>query len=194
MCEVGRIKHHLKHNLYRPESTILFVGYQAEGTLGKRILSGEKLVKIFGEEIAVNAEIQYLDAFSGHADKNGLLNWIEKIEKKPKNIFIVHGEIIAQQAFKQTIWEKFKIPAIIPGLEESYTLDGELVEAKKETYGSNRLDVLEALSGLKHEVEVLTNTVKAELKNNVEIDELADLQIKIAELKKSLNKVSISKK
>jgi metallo-beta-lactamase family protein len=120
MCEVGRIKHHLKHNLYRPESTVLFVGFQAEGTLGKKIMSGEKLVKIFGEEIAVKAEIRSLDAFSGHADKNGLLAWIDKIQQKPSNIFIVHGEYAGQQVFRSEILNKFGINSIIPSLEETY--------------------------------------------------------------------------
>ena len=96
MCEVGRIKHHLKHNLWNPKNTILFVGYQAPGTLGRKIVDGAKTVKIFGEEIGVNAEIRKLDAFSGHADQNGLLDFIDKIEKKPKRIFLVHGEYEGQ--------------------------------------------------------------------------------------------------
>ncbi len=184
MCEVGRIKHHLKHNLYRPESTILFVGYQAEGTLGKRILSGEKLVKIFGEEIAVNAQISYLDAFSGHADRDGLLSWIDKMEKKPKNIFIVHGEEIAQNAFKQYILEKFGIDAIIPSLEESYTLDGKLLSKQAPTYTSARLDIMEVLSTIKQDVDDLSNTVKGEIKNNLSMEDLNKIQQKLAELKK----------
>ena len=101
MCEVGRIKHHLKHNLYRSECTILFVGYQAEGTLGRKIMNGEPLVKIFGEEIAVKAEIKSLDAFSGHADRDGLLNWVGAMNKKPEQIFIVHGEKEAQKVLKE---------------------------------------------------------------------------------------------
>ena len=92
MCEAGRIRHHLKHNLWRKESTILFAGYQAVGTLGRSIYEGTKKVKLFGEEIEVNAEICYLAGISGHADKNGLLKWIRSFEKKPQMVFVNHGE------------------------------------------------------------------------------------------------------
>ena len=193
MCEVGRIKHHLKHNLYRPECTVLFVGFQAEGTLGKKILSGEKLVKIFGEEIAVNAQIKYLDAFSGHADKNGLLTWIDKMEKKPKNIFLVHGEYSAQQAFKNAVYEKFKIPCIIPSYEESYDVNGEIIQTIVPTYKSTRFDVLELLSFLKQDVDDMTNSVKAELKNNIEADELAAIRTKLNDVKEALEAVRARK-
>ncbi|MCX8074767.1 MAG: MBL fold metallo-hydrolase [Clostridia bacterium] len=194
MCEVGRIKHHLKHNLYRPESTILFVGFQAEGTLGKRIQGGEKLVKIFGEEIAVNAEVISLDAFSGHADKDGLLNWIDKMESKPKNIFIVHGEYESQLAFKATIKEKFNIEAVVPGFEESYTFDGKLVTLLQNSYISNRLDILEILSGLKQDMDELTNAVKTEIKQNSELDDLTSIQAKLSELKNAINMVKKTRK
>jgi len=189
MCEVGRIKHHLKHNLYRPESTVLFVGFQAEGTLGKKIMSGEKLVKIFGEEIAVNAEVRYLDAFSGHADKKGLLNWIDKIKEKPKNIFIVHGEYLGQQVFRSEILNQFGINAIIPNIEETYTLEGKLIETKA-TYNSVRFDILEELSFLKQNIDDVTNIVKTEIKHNIVEEDLqgireklADIQLAIANIK-----------
>ena len=194
MCEVGRIKHHLKHNLYRPECTILFVGFQAEGTLGKKILSGEKLVKIFGEEIAVNAEVQYLDAFSGHADKNGLLTWIEKMDKKPKNIFLVHGEYPAQQAFKNAVQEKFGIPCVIPSYEESFDINGTLLEDKMPKYKSTRFDVLELLSFLKQDVDDMTNKVKLDLKNNLENNELDEIKNKLDAVKEALAAVKEMKK
>ncbi|HBA48239.1 MAG TPA: MBL fold hydrolase, partial [Lachnospiraceae bacterium] len=92
MCEAGRIRHHLKHNLWRPECTILFVGYQAVGTLGRLIVDGIDEVKLFGESIQVRAEIKKLVGMSGHADKNGLIDWITGFEEKPKKVFIVHGE------------------------------------------------------------------------------------------------------
>jgi metallo-beta-lactamase family protein len=92
MCEAGRIRHHLKHNLWRPECTILFVGYQAIGTLGRSIIEGAKEVKLFGEPIQVKARIMQLAGLSGHADKNGLIEWISAFEEKPKKVFIVHGE------------------------------------------------------------------------------------------------------
>ncbi len=92
MCEAGRIRHHLKHNLWRPECTVLFVGYQAVGTLGRAIVEGAKEVRLFGETIELRAEIEKLVGMSGHADKAGLLHWLEGFEKKPERVFVVHGE------------------------------------------------------------------------------------------------------
>lgn len=92
MCEAGRVRHHLKHNLWRPECTVLFVGYQAVGTLGRVILEGADEVKLFGEPIEVRAEIKKLVGLSGHADKDGLIQWISAFKEKPKKVFVVHGE------------------------------------------------------------------------------------------------------
>lgn len=92
MCEAGRIKHHLKHNLWRPESTVLFVGYQATGTLGRAILEGAKEAKLFGETIKVLAEIAKLPGVSSHADQTGLLSWIGSFAEKPKKVFVTHGD------------------------------------------------------------------------------------------------------
>lgn len=92
MCEAGRIRHHLKHNLWRPECTVLFVGYQSVGTLGRAILEGAHEVKLFGESIEVRAEIKSMRGLSGHADKEGLLEWVNAFKEKPKKVFVVHGE------------------------------------------------------------------------------------------------------
>lgn len=92
MCEAGRIRHHLKHNLWRPESTILFVGYQSVGTLGRILLEGASEVKLFGESIEVRAQIKRMAGLSGHADKDGLIEWISAFKEKPKKVFVVHGE------------------------------------------------------------------------------------------------------
>lgn len=91
MCEAGRIKHHLKHNLWRPESTVLFVGYQALGTLGRAIVEGATEVKLFGERIQVRAEIRTITGMSGHADQQGLLRWVNNIQPKPSQIYVNHG-------------------------------------------------------------------------------------------------------
>lgn len=187
MCEVGRIKHHLKHNLYRPECTVLFVGYQATGTLGEKIQTGADVVKIFGEEIAVKAEIQYLDAFSGHADRDGLLEFIDKMQDKPKNIFINHGEFISQQVLKNYITEKFNIPVTIPNYEDTYTIDGDFVGSKQVTYKSTRFDILEMLSFLKQDVDDVSNLVKSEIKTSVDSDTLSDIYKKLDEVKKALD-------
>ena len=103
MCEAGRIRHHLKHNLWRPECTILFVGYQAIGTLGRALVEGAEEVRLFGEPIQVRAEIRKLAGLSGHADKNGLLEWLSGFEEKPKKVFVVHGEDSVCTAFAECL-------------------------------------------------------------------------------------------
>lgn len=103
MCEAGRIRHHLKHNLWREECTILFVGYQAMGTLGRSIVEGAKEVKLFGESIQVRAHIRKLVGMSGHADKDGLLEWIDAFEEKPKKVFVVHGEDSVCMSFAECL-------------------------------------------------------------------------------------------
>ncbi len=92
MCDAGRIKHHLKHNLWRPDATVVFVGYQAVGTLGRSILDRSKSVRIFGEDITVRANIEYIEGFSGHADRAGLLEWIGHFPKTVEHVFVNHGE------------------------------------------------------------------------------------------------------
>lgn len=114
MCEAGRIRHHLKHNLWRPECTILFVGYQAIGTLGRNIIEGEKEVRLFGETITVNAHIGELAGVSGHADKKGLLNWVNHFEKKPERVFVVHGEDLVCEDFTKCLKEEYGYNAFAP--------------------------------------------------------------------------------
>ena len=114
MCEGGRICHHLKHNLWNPANTILFVGYQADGTLGRIIYDGAERVKILGEEISVKAEIALLNGVSGHADQDGLLQWLEGMARKPARIFVNHGDDENCRALSAKIRERFDIPAEAP--------------------------------------------------------------------------------
>lgn len=114
MCDAGRIKHHLKHNLWRKESTILFVGYQAVGTLGRALIDGAKNVKLFGEEIDVKAEICRLPGISGHADNNGLIRWISSFEEKPKKVFVVHGEETVCEVFTNRLRDELGLDAYAP--------------------------------------------------------------------------------
>ena len=114
MCEAGRVKHHLKHNLWRPESAVLFVGYQAYNTLGRSLLEGAEYVKIFGETIEVKAEIVKLEGVSGHADQNGLLHWARAFQPSPKMVFVVHGEDEVCDSFASMLTEQYGIPACAP--------------------------------------------------------------------------------
>jgi metallo-beta-lactamase family protein len=123
MCDAGRILHHLKHNLWRPESHILFVGYQAEGALGRRLLEGAKVVKIMGEEIGVRAQIHSIGGFSAHADQRGLIDWLKGFKQLPRGIFITHGENSAQKELAMLIREKFGIEPSIPAWGEEFELN-----------------------------------------------------------------------
>lgn len=133
MCEAGRIKHHLKHNLWRPESTILFVGYQARGTLGRRLLDGVEEVTLFHEPIRVEAEICQIPGISGHADREGLLAWAGALKKPPKRCFVVHGDDAVVEPFAELLSEKlgFKTSAPYSGAEYDLLEDRFL----KETVG-----------------------------------------------------------
>ena len=114
MCEAGRIRHHLKHNLWRPESTILFVGYQSVGTLGRAVLEGAKEVKLFGEPIEVRANICKIAGLSGHADKDGLIEWITAFKEKPRKVFVVHGEDQVCTSFVECLMVEHGIKAYAP--------------------------------------------------------------------------------
>ncbi|EOS71887.1 hypothetical protein C818_00033 [Lachnospiraceae bacterium MD308] len=114
MCEAGRIRHHLKHNLWRRESTICFVGYQAVGTLGRKLIEGADEVKLFGENVEVNATIKSLKGISGHADMNGLLDWLSGFKEEPQHVFVVHGEDGVTDEFAQTVTDRLGYPAMAP--------------------------------------------------------------------------------
>ncbi len=122
MCEAGRIRHHLKHNLWRKECTILFVGYQSEGTLGRTILEGAETVKLFGEEIQINARIEQLDGISSHADREMLLAWLDGFDKKPRTVFVNHGNDTVCDEFAHTVKERLAIDAVAPFIGAKYDL------------------------------------------------------------------------
>ncbi len=191
MCEVGRIKHHLKHNIWNPKSTILFVGYQAPGTLGRTIVDGAKTVKIFGEEFSVRARIEYIEGYSGHADQEWLLNFVYSFIKKPKHIFLVHGEPKGQMVLKDKIVETANIPVTIPGFGEKYTLDENLkVESNYNQPGKERylrLEVLDRMETLQEEIEDMKNIIKEDILSKERNDEdVQKINEKIKELERKI--------
>ena len=194
MCEVGRIKHHLKHNLWNPNSTILFVGYQAPGTLGRRLVDGEKRVTIFGEEIAVNARIEYIEGYSGHADQEWLMNFVYSFIKKPTHIFLVHGEPEGQIVLKQKLEEEAKIPVTIPSLGETYDLSKEIkvIDTEKVELQQRflRLEVIERMKTLKEELEDMETIVKEDyLNDDADDSEIIRLKDKLKELENQIVKI-----
>ena len=191
MCEVGRIKHHLKHNLWNPNNTVLFVGYQAPGTLGRNIVDGAKKVKIFGEEIAVNARIEYIEGYSGHADQEWLLNFIYSFINKPKHIFLVHGEPEGQRELKEKLMQTTGIPVTIPDFGDVYELDEQLKLLEKmevpDKYKYIRLAILERVETLKEEIVDMGEIIRESmLSEDVKDDDLAKLNEKVKMLEKQI--------
>ena len=191
MCEVGRIKHHLKHNIWNPKNTILFVGYQAPGTLGRKIVDGAKIVKIFGEEVAVNARVEYIEGYSGHADQAGLLHFVDSFVKKPNHIFLVHGEEESQKALRDKINENFDLPVSIPDYCESFDLTntvqatGNIRKRNLDEY--RKLEVIDRLETLKEELVDMESIVKEDiLANTVNDDEISKLNERIKALEKQI--------
>ena len=203
MCEAGRIKHHLKHNLWKKESSIVFVGYQAEGTLGRRILDGEKNVKIFGEEIHITAEIHNVEGFSGHADKIALLDWLKGFKEKPKKVFIVHGEQESKLAFAEEIRQKLNIDCIIPEYNKVYEVRKEyeveetvateniaaLAKMAKEDQIAELLEEVEKLKSIFD--KTLENTKGYLKKDSVNIDEYKEINNNIIDLEDEILNLSM---
>ncbi len=149
MCDAGRIRHHLKHNLWRPECTVLFVGYQSVGTLGRSIVDGADEVKIFGETIAVAAHIEKLSGISGHADNAGLIKWVSAFVPKPQHVFVVHGEDEVAELFAGRLRDELGLDAAAPYNGESWDLltlqklaEGNHVRLKKPDRDAAALDAL----------------------------------------------------
>ena len=191
MCEVGRIKHHLKHNLWNPNSTILFVGYQAPGTLGNSIVNGARKVKIFGEEIAINARVEYLEGYSGHADQNGLMNFIYSFIKKPKQIFLVHGEEEAQETLKQKIEQEASLKVKVADFGETYELGNEearlLTKIDKELPINNRKEVLKRLDKIKAEIFDMETSVREDMNNkDLRDEDIFRIHEKIKDLERQI--------
>lgn len=173
MCDAGRIRHHLKYNLWRPESTVLFIGYQAEGTLGRQILDGQKSVRIFGDEITVKADIRNIECYSSHADQAGLLKWVKNFTS-PREIFLVHGEPGATETLAGLIRVEAGRKVTIPAWHEVVELiptaaDLEAEDTIRRAYMSLSAKIRHLLSGgvhPSHQEELLRRL--ADLENFVE--------------------------
>ena len=190
MCEVGRIKHHLKHNIWNPKSTILFVGYQAPGTLGYQIVNGAKTVKIFGEEMAVNARIEYIEGYSGHADQEGLMDFIYSFIKKPKNIFLVHGEEESQEVLRDKIEKETNIPVIVPDFGETYDIEDTIEMTNKierKVSRTIKVEILERLEKLKSEMKDMDEYVRKDVDDeNLRDEDIFRINEKIKDLEKQI--------
>ena len=190
MCDVGRIKHHLKHNIWNPKSTILFVGYQAPGTLGHSIVNGAKKVTIFGEEMAVNARIEYIEGYSGHADQEWLMNFVYSFISKPKHIFLVHGEDDSQTVLKNKILEGTGIGVSIPEYGETYEISDELKivnKLKPRKARTLKQEVLSRLDKLDDEIKDMETIVRQDMDDtNLRDEDIFRINEKIKDLEKQI--------
>jgi len=190
MCEAGRIRHHLKHNLWNKDSSVIFVGYQAEGTLGRLLLEGAKDVVIFGEEIHVNAEIYNLEGFSAHADVNGLLTWLSGFRAEPKNIFLVHGEEQSKVSFAETVKKALGYDCIVVAGQCEYELHKDTVLTKeaaiREVVDDGLADeVKERISKVHAELEKILYAAHLAINESASAERLAELSNIVLELEKN---------
>lgn len=192
MCEAGRIRHHLKHNLWDSKSSIIFVGYQAEGTLGKLLVEGGKDVVLFGEEIHVNAEIYNLEGFSGHADQDGLFSWLAGFRQKPKQIFLVHGEEDSKKDFGKLISDKLGYnPVVVLGNSE-FELDMNTAkilnfeEAEEAAVEDEEIQaVRRQISDIHNDIESILYNTDLAMGRNISQDKLVKINNIVQELAKA---------
>jgi len=191
MCTAGRIKHHLKHNLWRPGASVVIVGFQAQGTTGRKIVDGAKQVKIFRENVSVKAKVFTIGGFSAHADQNDLLEWIGNFESKPR-VFVVHGEAAASQAFASLVQERFNLTAHVPKWKERLVLKPREVafeEAEElEEMPDLETTMLNTVIDLEKELKGLKQRIKAKrIPKTFEEDDLDRLRFVQEELQAILS-------
>ena len=192
MCEAGRIRHHLKHNLWDARNSIIFVGYQAEGTLGRCIIDGAKEVTLFGESVQVNAKIHNLEGFSGHADMNGLLGWLKGFQKGPKQLFLVHGEPEVKLEFAKTVKEQIGFDAIPVNVNSEYELEegGGVItmkEAIADAVDEKRVnEARENLYNVRRRLEDILYNANLSVNKGTDPEKLAKINNIIMELEKSV--------
>ena len=192
MCEAGRIRHHLKHNLWDSRNSVIFVGYQAEGTLGRALINGAKEITLFGEEIQVNAEIYNLEGFSGHADRNALFAWVAAFRQKPKQIFLVHGEHDAKVSFAKLLEEKLGYdPVVVTGNSE-FELDLNTAEIlnmesaeKREAEYEEIQEVRNKISDIHEEIEHILYNADLAMGSNISEDKMIKINNIVQELAKA---------
>lgn len=193
MCEAGRIRHHLKHNLWNPTSSIVFVGYQAEGTLGRLLVEGAESVTLFGEEIHVNAEIYNLEGFSGHADRDGLIGWLSGFREKPSEIFLVHGEMESKFDFAKTIKQELGYDVtVVQGVSEFELVNNKIVnkeQAMREAVDTeNILDIKKRIAGIHDDIERILYNTQLAVAEDIPATKAAEIKNIVLELEKmSLN-------
>jgi metallo-beta-lactamase family protein len=192
MCEAGRVRHHLKHNLWDARNSVIFVGYQASGTLGRALLGGAKDVTLFGEDIHVNAQIHDLQGFSGHADQNGLLHWVEGFEQRPKQIFLVHGEEEAKKTFAGLLKEKLGYdPVAVMGNSE-YEIDTDSMsllnfdEAAKTAADDEEVQrVRKQLSDIRENIAGVIGNAELRMESSISKEKLLEINNIVQELDKA---------
>lgn len=190
MCDAGRIKHHLKHNLWNSKASIVFVGYQAEGTLGKLIVDGAEEVTLFGEKVKVNAEIHNLEGFSGHADRDGLLAWLKGFRQEPKHIFLVHGETTAKEDFAKTVEAQLGYhPTVVNGNWE-FTLETDsfvnVDEAMEDAVDEDTLNNLRSnLLEIHRGIEDILYNAKLAVGQDISKEKLSKINNMVLELEKA---------
>jgi metallo-beta-lactamase family protein len=180
MCDAGRIKHHLKHHLWDPKCSVVFVGYQAEGTLGRSIVNGDKEVSIFGEKIQINAKIHNLEGFSGHADRDDLLDWLSAFIKPPKKIFLVHGEEESKKAFSNTVRQALGYDCTVVEDVSEYDLDSDQLLCMADT--RDKVATQEQLTQLRNHLAKVHEELEAILYNTHLAVESGATQDKISEI------------
>ena len=190
MCEAGRIRHHLKHNLWNKKNSIVFVGYQAEGTLGRLIVEGAKDVTLFGEEVHISAEIHNLEGLSGHADRDGLFNWLSGFKQIPKQIFLVHGELQAKLDFAEYVKEKLGIHCtVVEGFTEFELDRSEIVnreQAMKDAMNDEVLmEVKLRISGIHDDLEKILYHTRLAMAHDITPERLAEINNLVLELEKN---------